>query len=58
MIELLHGDVVRVINGDAKGQTGTVETRWGWFGTIPRYMVRLPDGVHALRQDYLERVAT
>lgn len=56
MIELLHGDVVRVIHGDARGQIGTVQVRWGWHGTIPRYMVRLPDGVHALRQDYLERV--
>lgn len=57
MIELLHGDIVRVIHGDARGQVGTVQIRWGWHGSVPRYMVRLPGGVRPLRQDYLERVS-
>ncbi len=58
MIELLHGDVVRVLHGDAQGQVGTVETRWGWWHkpSVPLYMVRLRGGVRPIRQDYLERV--
>ena len=56
MIELLHGDMVRVIAGEAQGQRGTIKARWGWHGDVPRYLVQLSDGVRALRQDFLERV--
>lgn len=58
MIVLLHGDIVRVLHGDAKGLVGTVQDRWGWWDeAVPLYMVRLPTGVRPIRQDYLERVS-